>query len=70
MPKHLILVDDDAGKFIGEAIDLWRRLHEGDHSEPAYARRGARLDIRRHIEGKYTKAEIEEIAAIALELLE
>jgi len=70
MPKHLILVDDAQARFIIEAMNVWRRIHEGDHSDQAYAGRGTRLDIGRQLEGKYTKAEAEEIGAIALELLE
>lgn len=70
MAKRLLLLDEDQVAFMLEAAATWRRIHAGDMGEKAEHKRVDRFNLVRQLEGKYTKAEREEIGAMALELLE
>ncbi|MET3899656.1 hypothetical protein ABIB57_003618 [Devosia sp. UYZn731] len=67
---RLILVYEDEADFLKEAIETWHTLNRGNLSDEAYAKRGARFNLIRHLDGKYTEAERQEIARVALGLLD
>ena len=70
MGKRLVLVGDKEAEFLKLAIKTWEGVYAGDRSEEADSKRMRGFNLTRHLEGKYTKAEIEEIAEVSLSLFD
>lgn len=70
MAKRLVMVAEDEAEFLKLAIETWKKVYAGDRSEAADAKRMRAFNLTRHLKGKYTKAEIEEIAEISLSLFD
>lgn len=68
--KRLLLVDEDDIAFLMEAIETWSTVYAGDKAENHQSKVMSRFNVIRHMEGKYTAAEIEEIGQAALDLMD
>lgn len=68
--KRLVLVGEKEAEFLKLAIETWKTVYAGDRSEAADSKRMRGFNLTRHLNGKYTKAEREEIAQAALDLMD
>ena len=70
MAKRLLLLDDEVTELVRLALETWGTVYAGERGEIVERQRVDRFHVTRQLEGKYTAAEVEEIAAAALALLE
>lgn len=70
MGKRLVMVGEKEAEFLKLAIQTWETVYAADRSEEADKKRMRRFNLTRHLEGKYTKAEIEEIGQAAVTLFD
>lgn len=66
----LLLTTDSEDEFVKELCELWLTIHEGDHFPETEAKRPFIFDIKRKLAGKYTLAERQALAALAIQMIE
>jgi hypothetical protein len=69
MSNRLLLVTESEAAYIAKALDLWLTIHAGEFGRELDEARVDRFQVGRKLEGKYTQEEVEDIGAIALEMI-
>ena len=67
---RLLLLNDDEAAFIEEAAELWLTIHAGEWGQKLDGQRVDRMHVLRKLAGKYTEQEREDVAQVALKMLE